>query len=70
MSYESASPGAISAIQKPDISFIKQFLIEFSFIKCVAEQELIRVKDLGVDGTADRLDQVEEELNLEQKKCH
>ena len=30
-----------------DISLVKQFLIEFSFLKAVSEQELERIRDLN-----------------------
>ena len=35
-----------------DISLVKQFLIEFSFLKAVSEQELERIRDLNT-GTSE-----------------
>lgn len=62
--------GTFSSHHKPSASFIKQFLIEFSFLKSVSEHELGRARDLNVASASEKLDLIDSEVSLEKEKCH
>ena len=74
LSMDEDSNNHSNSLAKTDKSFIKQFVIEYEFLKAVSGQELERVKDCSStpldQGTVDKIEQIQSEMRLEQEKCH